>query len=258
MSAAYPVHIESPSGLRVQVHANGSIRRMDHRDILVNLFLGNEIEGGPTNIYLCRHTTSITSIPLLGPRRPAVFRLDTQGLTARGEWQGIRFTASLVLAASAAAWFWQVALENTGRATATVDLLFTQDVALAHYGTVRLNEYYVSQYVDHTPLTHPERGVVLAVRQNLPMGGRHPWAIIGSLERGVSFATDALQFYGLATRAGHGAVGLMAAQLPATRQQHEHAMVVIQDAPVRLVPHTVVSLGFLLVCIGMSCSNPRS
>src|SRR5262249_22982953 len=165
-------------------------------------------------------------------------------LTVRGEWQGIRFTASLVLAASAAAWFWHVALENTGQATATVDLLYAQDVALAHYSAVRLNEYYVSQYADHTPLTHPARGVVLAVRQILPMGGGHPWAVIGSLGRGVSFATDALQFYGLAARAGQVAVGLTAVQLPATRQQHEHAMVVMQDAPVRLASHTVVSLGF--------------
>ena len=117
MSAAYLVHIKSPSGLQVQVHTNGSIRRMDHRDILLNLFLGNEVEGGPSNIYLRRHEASIVSIPLLGPRSPAVFRLDEQGLTAQGEWQGIRFTASLVLAASAAAWFWHVALENVGRAT---------------------------------------------------------------------------------------------------------------------------------------------
>src|SRR5712691_7793298 len=215
VAAVYPVHIASPSGLQVQVHTNGSIRRMDYRDILLNLFLGNEIEGGPSNIYLRRHDTLISSIPILGPRSPAVFHLDEQGLTARGEWQGIQFTASLVLAAAAAAWFWRVALENTGRATATVDLLYAQDVALAHYGVVRLNEYYVSQYVDHTPLTHPERGVVLAVRQNLPMRGRHPWAIIGSVGRGVSFATDALQFYGLATRAGQVAVGLTAVQLPA-------------------------------------------
>ena len=34
------------------------------------------------------------------------------------------------------------------------------------------------------------------------MGGRHPWCVIGSLGQGVSFATDALQFHGLATRAG--------------------------------------------------------
>ena len=47
MAAAYPVHIKSPSGLQVQANANGSIRRMDYRDIILNLFLGNEIEGTP-------------------------------------------------------------------------------------------------------------------------------------------------------------------------------------------------------------------
>jgi 1,2-beta-oligoglucan phosphorylase len=52
---AYPAHIASPSGLHVEVNANGSTRRMDHRDIFLNLFLGNELEGGPTNIYLRRH-----------------------------------------------------------------------------------------------------------------------------------------------------------------------------------------------------------
>jgi cellobiose phosphorylase len=241
---AYPVHIASLSGLQVQVNANGSIRRMDHRDILLNVFLGNEVEGGPTNIYLRRHGTSIASIPLLGPRSPAAFSFDQKGLTARGEWNGIRITASLRLAASTAAWFWHVALENTGHAGATVDLIYVQDVALAHYGVVRLNEYYISQYVDYTPLTHPQRGVVLAVRQNLPMGGRHPWAVLGSLRQGVSFATDAVQFHGLATRAGDVAVGLTEPYLPAKRWQHEHAMAVIQDAPVRLEANAVVYLGF--------------
>jgi hypothetical protein len=77
MSVVYPVHIESPSGLQVQVNANGSIQRMDHRDILLNLFLGNEIAGGPGNIYLRRHEASVVATPILGPRSPAVFRLST-------------------------------------------------------------------------------------------------------------------------------------------------------------------------------------
>src|SRR5262245_24470434 len=129
----YPVHIASPSGLQVQVNANGSIQRMEYRDLLLNLFLGNEVEGGPTNIYLRRHGIAIEAVPLLGPRSPAVFWLDQQGLAARGEWNGIRFTASLRLAASTPAWFWHVILENAGHAAATVDLIYAQDVALAHY-----------------------------------------------------------------------------------------------------------------------------
>lgn len=69
-----PVRLESPSGLSVQVNANGSIRRLDFQDIMVNLFLGNELEGGPANLYLRRLGDSITAIPLLGPRSPAEVR----------------------------------------------------------------------------------------------------------------------------------------------------------------------------------------
>ena len=182
-------------------------------------------------------------------------RCDSQGLTLIGAWQDIRFTVSLVLAKSAPAWFWHVALENTGDAAATLDLIYAQDLALAHYGAVRLNEYYVSQYLDHTPLAHPERGWVLASRQNQSMGGRNPWCLIGSLGQGVSYATDALQVHGLGTRAAApwpypGWVrrcleqGREAEGLPGLRRQHEHGMAAIQDAPVQLPPGGRAARGF--------------
>src|SRR5262249_39155503 len=160
------------------------------------------------------------------------------------EWKGLRFRVSLRLAASAPAWFWHVAVENGGRRVETIDLLYTQDLALPDYGAVRLNEYYMSQYVDHTPLADSAHGVVLASRQNLSVGGRHPWALIGSLAKASSFCTDALQFHGLATRAGGAPVGLEAESLPGSRRQHEHALAVIQDAPLRLDPGARATLGF--------------
>ncbi|MGD0950201.1 MAG: hypothetical protein ABSA52_22600 [Candidatus Binatia bacterium] len=243
-SQVFPARFESPSGLSVQVNANGSIRRIDHRDIIINLFLGSEIEGGPTNIYLRRHGTSIESVPLLGPRSPAVVLVDENGLAVQGEWNDIGFTLSLTLAQSAPAWRWHGTLQNTGTAPAVVDLIYAQDLALTHYGAVRMNEYYVSQYVDYTPLTHARCGSVLAVRQNLSMGGRNPWAVIGSLRNGVSFATDALQFHGLATRAGEVAAGLRAPMLAGRRHQHEHSMAVIQDAQLRLDPGASATHGF--------------
>jgi cellobiose phosphorylase len=240
----FPARLESPSGLSVQVNANGSVRRMDHRDIILNLFLGTEIEGGPANIYLRRHDASIESIPLFGPSSPAAVHIDAHGMTVVGEWRHVRFQAALVLAQSAPAWVWHVTLANTGPSGAAVDLIYAQDLALAHYGAVRMNEYYVSQYVDYTPLTHARCGALLAVRQNLAMGGRHPWAVLGALGNGVSFATDALQLHGLATRAGEVAEGLRAAMLPGKRHQHEHSMAVIQDAQVRLAPGATVQRGF--------------
>src|SRR5262249_32778655 len=76
------------------------------------------------------------------------------------------------------------------------------------------------------------------------VGGRNPWAVVGSLRRAVSFATDALDLHGLATRAGELAAGLSSPTLAGRRRQHEHSMAVIQDAPLRLERGTAVASGF--------------
>src|SRR5581483_6680490 len=56
---------ESPAGLAVAVNANGSIRRIEHGDVLLNLFPGSEIEGGPANLYLRRLGAAPAWTPLL-------------------------------------------------------------------------------------------------------------------------------------------------------------------------------------------------
>ena len=244
MSASAPFRLSSPSGLAVCVNGNGSIHRIDCGPVIVNAFLGNELEGGPANLYLRRHGARMQWTPLLGPRGPGAVQLDPDALHITGAWQGIAFRVSLVLAQSAPAWFWHVALENTGADTRTVDLVCAQDIALAQYATVRLNEYYLSQYVDHTPLQHASRGVVLAVRQNLGVGGRHPWLVAGSLRRAQSFCTDAIQLHGLSTRAGGAPAALQGARLSGVRQQHEHSMAVLQDTPLPLAAGERATLGF--------------
>src|SRR5690242_8761869 len=238
-----PIELRSESGLRVQMNRNGSIRRIDHGDVVLNLFPGSEIEGGPANLHLRACGGTVESTPLLGPSSPATMRVAGNAFVARGEWRGIRFRVALVLAERAPAWFWHVGLENVAPVAQRVDLLHAQDLALAPYGAVRANEYYVSQYVDYTPLEHPERGTILAVRQNLATGGRHPWLAVGALGRATSFATDALDLYGLAARAGDVPPGL-ARGLPGRRRQHEHSMAVIQDASIRLEPRAHVARGF--------------
>ena len=235
--------VASSSGIRVEFNANGSIRRMDHGDIMLNLSLGNEAEGGLANIHLRRLGNVVETIPLLGPGSPASYQTDERGLFAFGKWGEIVFRLRLVLAESATAWFWHVELENTGNSAITCDLIHTQDIALAHYGAIRLNEYYVSQYVDHTPLEHLKRGCAVASRQNQSMGGRCPWTVIGSLGRGVAYATDALQIHGLVTRAGGKPIAL-ASGLPGKRLQHEHSMVSIQDKPIELAPGAKAGSGF--------------
>lgn len=242
-SVVFPFRAASPSGMSVELNANGSIRRMDCGDIMLNVFLGNEAEGGPANLYLRRLGKTVESIPLLGPCSPAVYQTCGRGMVACRTWGDLVFRLRLVLAESTKAWFWHVELENTGTEPVTCDLIHTQDIGIAHYGAVRLNEFYVSQYIDHAPLEHPAKGVAVASRQNQSMGGRCPWTVIGSLGKAVAYATDALQFHGLATRAGGPAIALTSG-LPGKRLQHEHSLVAIQDESVLLEPGAKSQRGF--------------
>jgi cellobiose phosphorylase len=240
-----PHELASGSGLRVLLNSNGSIRRMDCGGLLLSLFLGNELEGGPANLWLRCRGSRIEWVPLLGPASPAEFAFDAAGFEANGEWHDLRFRVALRLARSAAAWFWHVELENAGSAGQELDLVWAQDLSLADYSAVRNNEFYVSHYVDYTPLAHPACGTLLAVRQNLPMGGgRHPWALVGSLGRCASWASDALQLHGLATRSGIGPEALAAPALPARRLQHEHSMALLQEEPFELAPGARAARGF--------------
>ena len=207
--------------------------------------MGNELDGGPANLYLRLHGSPAECTPLLGPRSPTRYEATVADnrFTGAGSWRGVEYALELVLAQSATAWFWHVHVSNRTADALLLDLTYAQDLALAPYGAVRMNEFYVSQYVDHTPLSHPAHGVVLASRQNQAADGRHPWSLIGSLRQGASFATDALQFHGLANREGAGARHL-AAELPSRRLQHEHSMVVVRETPIRLAPNASAWGGF--------------
>jgi hypothetical protein len=129
----FPQRLASRSGLSVEINANGSIRRFDCGSVSIGLFLGNEIEGGPANLYLRRHTHTVEWTPLLGPSSPTRFQpADTDGrLVGTGSWLGIQYTITLVLAQDANAWFWHVRLDNPTSNEYHLDLTYAQDVALA-------------------------------------------------------------------------------------------------------------------------------
>lgn len=140
---------------------------------------------------------------------------------------------SLRLGEHEAAWFWHVDVVNRGTVSVEVDLVFAQDVALAPLGAVRTNEYYVSQYLDLTPVPVPGHGVAIGVRQNMP--GPTPWVLVGCLGTADRWATDALQLTGRGRVDGAPWPGL-AADLPAKRFQGEHSVAILQTAPIVLQP----------------------
>ncbi len=243
-----PSAFDAPSGLRVEFDAIGSPRRISHGGIMVNLFPGSGAEAAPANIYLRKSGENGGFVPLLGPGSPASYSREDGCFTARGSWQHLDFCVTLRLAAGLPAWFWHVKITNNGTGTVSCDLVMAQDTALAGEAAVRMNEYYVSQYIDHTPLEHATHGTVVASRQNQAQDGHHPWLLCGSLGRGVSFSTDALQFYGLAARDGHTAPALCDG-LACRRLQHEHSMVAIQDEPFTLAAGARTSRGFFALLV---------
>jgi 1,2-beta-oligoglucan phosphorylase len=237
--------LSSPSGMQAEFNRNGSLSRFTSGAISVLLFPGNELEGGPANLYLRSPGRLAQWLPLLGPSSHTRFTADVAGarLIGTGEWLGVSYRVVFRLAQAATAWFWHVSLHNHGAQPVTLDLTYAQDLALAPYGAVRMNEFYVSQYLDHTPLTEATHGTVIASRQNAAADGHFPWSLIGSLRSAVSYATDALQFYGLNARAGLAPAGLLA-DLPGRRLQHEHAMIALQDKPIELLPGSRADAGF--------------
>ena len=107
--------IENAAGLRVSINANGSLSRIDHDDIMLNLFRGNVMEGGPANLYLRRLGDHPAATVLLGPQSSAQREDDAAGYTLRGAWEAIAYRVSLRLAAHTPVWFWHVQLVNTDR-----------------------------------------------------------------------------------------------------------------------------------------------
>jgi 1,2-beta-oligoglucan phosphorylase len=233
--------IDNAAGLQFEFNHNGSLRHLRLHDVHVNLFVGNEVEGGPANLWLRVHDDAegVELLPLLGPRSPLAFGKDR----ADGIWRELRLRLALRLAADAPAWFWHLRVDNLGSAARKIELLHVQDLGLAAYGAIRTNEYYVSHYIDLCPLQHHERGHVIAARQNQAVDGCHPWALFGSLRRGAAYATDALQVLGVAARAGAPPAGLTEG-LPGARLQHEHALAAIEDETLTLAPGAGADLGF--------------
>ncbi|MGM9484577.1 GH36-type glycosyl hydrolase domain-containing protein [Roseateles sp. NT4] len=240
--------IRNAAGLEAELLSHGALRRLLLAPgLMLNLFPGNELEGGPANVWLRRRESAgawrIT--PLLGPLSPLSVFADEDGFEMRGEWEGLALRLSLRLAADEPVLFWHLQAANLGEAPCEISPVLVQDVGLADYGAVRTNEFYVSHYIDLQPLQHASHGTLLAVRQNQSQGGKHPWLLAGSLHRAESFATDAGQVWGLAAREGALPPGLLN-DLPGRRLQHEHAVVALQDEPRTLAPGERVAAGFFL------------
>jgi cellobiose phosphorylase len=210
---------------------SGDIREISYQDTMINQWVANPIDGSLNNLYLRMHRPSgIQSIPLLGGRSASRLHYTDTQVVWEGNAQDIDYQVTLHLTPNDI-WFWDVRIDGQD---AEVDLVYAQDVGLADGGTVRTNEAYLSQYIDHTVFEHNEKGFVVCSRQNQSQQGNFPYLQQGSLTKAAGYSTDGFQFFGLSYKETNEPEALAREKLPNEVYQYEFAYTALQSERVKL------------------------
>ncbi len=245
----------TPDGVWAEVQPHGGLAWLTWGTTRLSMYAANPLETPLATPWLRRldESGAVTAVhPVLGPASGSRVSTSSGQLVVTGEWAGLTYTAGLELAERT--WAWVIEIGTSADAAsaepaARVDVVAVQDVALAPPWLVRMNEHYGAQYIDVTPLAHPQAGTVVAVRQNQRFEGTNPWLVMAATDAVVGYATDLLDLAGLSLRTSQVPAGLLEPALPSRRLQHEHTLVALQTAPTTLRPgenHRVAVVGLVV------------
>lgn len=227
------------SGLRIQLYPSGRLFAIRHGATLINQFLPTAAERAWTRLWLRDRKKPNTADLLAGRFDGNAWHTDLDGLTAEAE---------LLLHATDATWFWRVRVRNMRKTSAWFDLVHGQDVGLASEAAVRMNEAYLSQYLDHTILRHRTFRAVIATRQNQAQDGRNPWLAQGCLDGAAAWSTDGFQVF---RTPGDERDALPVrdpnAPLVCRNLQYEFAWPALQTSAVTLAPGASTTITFFAV-----------
>lgn len=210
---------------------SGDLYQATSGDIMINQLLTNSIDGAISNLFLRIHTPGgIEAYPLLGVQSNSVVTVSENRMIWEGNASGVAYKVLFTLT-DRGIWFWDVELQGQG---IRADLIYGQDIGIAHPGAVRTNEAYLSQYIDHAVFEKEEGGFVICSRQNQPQGGAFPYLQQGSLTRAVGYSTDGFQFFGLSYKETNKAEALYKENLANEVYQYEFAYTALQSPCVKL------------------------
>ncbi|MGD6796570.1 GH36-type glycosyl hydrolase domain-containing protein [Metabacillus indicus] len=210
---------------------SGDLFEASYKDIMINQWLSNPVDGALNNLYLRIYTNEgLKAAPLLGTYSAS--RVSHQGSQVfwEGSFENVSYKVVFTLTPNGI-WFWNVELEG---ADVKADLLYGQDVGLAHKGAVRTNEAFTSQYIDHQVFNDPSLGYVVCSRQNQPNGDRFPYLQQGTLTKAIGFTTDGFQFFGQSYKETDVPEALRQINLPNSVYQYEFAYIALQSEAVDL------------------------
>lgn len=238
-----PVTIKNGKALTFQFLENSALFALTHKHIMINQVLGSPLEVNLNNIYLRVWTPDgIKATPMLSGRNQVASNRET--IVWQGKFLDVEYSCQLRLVQDDLVWLWQVSLNCSGRQTLTTDLILVQDLGLADQQSLRLNEAYTSQYIDHTVLRHPTHGYVINSRQNQGQPNCCPAVMHGCLDKTVGFATDGIQFYGTHYKATNEPDLLTQPCLPNEIMQSELALPQLQTRTFKLSPNQKKTTGF--------------
>ncbi|MCM3733416.1 cellobiose phosphorylase [Fictibacillus nanhaiensis] len=210
---------------------SGDIFEVSHNGTMINQWLSNPIDGALNNLYLrLFQPEEIIVTPLLGTcSKSTVSHTDSQ-VVWEGSFKSVSYKVTFSLTEKAI-WFWNIELHGTG---VKADIIYGQDVGLAHKGAVRTNEAFIAQYVDHQVFENETLGYVVCSRQNQPNGSAFPYLQQGSLTKAAGFATDGFQFFGTSYKETDIPEALYQENLPNEVYQYEFAYIALQSEAVEL------------------------
>jgi cellobiose phosphorylase len=209
----------------------GDIFKIMDQDHQVNLLHGNPIDGMISNLYLREKlTTGYRVSKLIGVHSPSKFIMTTDGAIYEGNVFDVQYQVHLIVHDKG--WFYQLHLRG-GKPNAQYDVLYGQDVGIAHPFGILSNEAYTSQYIDHQVFQQDGKTTLLS-RQN--QGNTH-YLQIGSDTTIQAYCTDAMQFFGLDYKLTHTPKAYQDANLPSKNYQYEFAYLTLQTKSFSIQPN---------------------
>lgn len=214
---------------------SGDVLNFTHKNTMINQLCGNAIDGSINNIFLrIFNNDKIDFYPLLGVKSTSTFSTSANKAKWSGTVHGIDYEVIFHLA-NEQMWFWEVNLDGE---QLNVDLVYGQDVGLAHLNAIRSNEAYNAQYLDHAVFEDDSTGYTVCTRQNQQQGDDFPYLQQGSLGKNVGYSTDGFQFFGLSYKETDILEALKKSSLANETYQYEFAYTGLQSEKMQLTEKT--------------------
>ncbi len=225
--------IKNALGLSFSFLDNGSVKSIEVDPIRISLRATTSFSRFGTTIFLRKKTTPYEYTTIIGPESNSIFRIDENGLEAKGSWAGLDYGCSLQLSKKSLSWQWSINIKNRSDQDVEFDLIYVQDAGLKPLNSGLINEYYVSQYLERLILEDTKHGSVICCRQNMKESVGNPWLMLACKNGGIAASVDGMQFYGKTFRKTGIPEGLLAERLGG-EYAGESSVLALQEKPFKL------------------------